>query len=134
MATNALNSGKAYDKFCEIVAIQGGDLKKLPLPVNSQPVLATQDGWIHSVDTEKIGIAGIALGAGRKLVTDKIDAQAGIQMHKKIGDSVRAGELLFSVYPGRQNQGLEEAKNILIRAVNIEASSPPPQSLIFEKI
>lgn len=102
-AIEALTSGKAYQKFLEVCSKQGGDILKLPEATHHLDIFATQDGYIKSFKTEKIGVAAIQIGAGRMKSTDNIDPSAGFQIYKKIGDKVKKGDLLFTLYSSSLN-------------------------------
>ena len=98
----ALESGKAFDKFSEICRLQGGDLNKLPLPNKVTHVTTQEKGYIADINSELIGLAGIELKAGRRLVSDKIDPVTGIEVHKKIGQLVEANT--FIIYDSSRNE------------------------------
>lgn len=96
----SIKAGRALSKFSELLRIQGGDDRiidnpeLLPSAKNSYYLLAKDNGYIESIDTESIGITAMLLGAGRKTKDDKIDYGAGITLNKKIGDFVKLGETL----------------------------------------
>ena len=132
LAEKTLRSGKAFEKFQEIVAYQGGDLGRLPTPSVREPVVAGQDGYLSTFDTEKVGLAGIALGAGRMKVTDTIDPIAGIEVHKRIGDQVKKGETLFTLL-GASKRGFAEASAMLSLATTISLQKPEVPRLITDR-
>ncbi|MBR2883291.1 MAG: thymidine phosphorylase, partial [Clostridia bacterium] len=99
-ANDAINSGKAFLKFCEWIEAQGGDasvaentdlFKKAALQKN---VFASKDGYITHMDAEKVGSICVDLGGGRKKKDDVIDHSAGIILIKKTGDSVKKGDVI----------------------------------------
>lgn len=104
LAEDALYSGKALEKFKEMVEAQGGDgnLVDHPQYFEKAPVIkqvrASQNGYIAHMDAQKCGIAASILGAGRKKKEDAIDYTAGIRLEAKCGDFVREGEVLASLY------------------------------------
>lgn len=104
LAKESILSGKAYNKFIEMVEYQGGDIsyienpEKQKIPRHSISIESSKDGYIKSIDAYKIGIAGIELGIGRKLSTDIIDPLAGIVFRKFIGDEVSEGDTLAIIY------------------------------------
>ncbi len=99
-----LSSGKAYEKFQDIVKAQGGDLSGLPSVNLTGEVRARTSGWLQSFETEEIGRAAIELGAGRRISTDKIDATAGIEVLKKVGSQVKKGDLIYRIYGGARSK------------------------------
>lgn len=104
-AESVLNSGAAKKEFENLCQRQGGNLSKLELPQVFENIIAPEDGFISGFDTEKIGITGIIIKAGRKKAEDKIDYLSGIQFHKKIGDPITKGEPIFTLW-GRSKDTL----------------------------
>ncbi len=113
IAQEQLSSGKAYEKFEEMVKAQGGNLSKLADSHQKFIVTSDKKGFISGFDTEAIGWASISLGAGRKIQTDIIDHNAGIKVHKKIGDKVEKDEPLFTLYASDPNKFHESKTNLL---------------------
>lgn len=104
LAKKTIKSGKAYDKFLEMVEIQGGDisyienLEKQRIPKHSIPVKAKSSGYINSINAMNIGLAGVELGVGRKLSTDEVDPLSGIIFKKLISDEVSVDEVIAVIY------------------------------------
>jgi pyrimidine-nucleoside phosphorylase len=128
LAEEQLENGKAWEKFIEMVQMQKGNYD-IQSPVYDKDVVATKDGYLSSFDTENIGIAGIQLGAGRKVVSDVIDPLAGIYVHKKIGDKINKGDKIFSIF-AKDKSKYNEAEDILQSSFAIEESAPKIPSLI----
>lgn len=107
LAKESINSGKAYNKFLEMVEIQGGDisyienLEKQRIPMHSVSIEAKVSGYVSSIDALKIGLCGIELGVGRILSTDDVDPLAGIVFKKVISDEVSEGDILAVIYSDR---------------------------------
>ena len=97
-AVQTLEDGSAYRKFEEICRAQGGLLSALPLPQAVHDVVAEADGYVSAIDTGQIGYASLALGAGRLMSTDELDLTAGIEIHRKLGEPVRKGEKLYTLF------------------------------------
>lgn len=99
-----INNGKAFEKFCEMVKAQGGDVsyilhpEKFVVAKNILEVHAQEDGYVKSIDALEIGESSMRLGGGRATMTDVIDMAAGIILNKKVGDYVKKGEKLCTVY------------------------------------
>ena len=100
MIREVLSSGRAYEKFKEMVVNQGGDVEYIEEPEMFEkskfviPVLSTEAGTVESIDADIIGSVATYLGAGRMKDTGKINRTAGITINKKIGDTVTVGETL----------------------------------------
>ena len=104
MAEGVIRDGTAFVKCCQMFAAQGGDVSVLKDPSRfpkakySYELTARENGYIVENDVEKIGNASVLLGAGRIKKEDSIDFAAGITMHKKLGDAVKAGESICTFY------------------------------------
>lgn len=118
-ALEALDSGKALNKFREFVANQGGDeriaedVTLLPQAAFAVEVRADEAGFVTSLDAMKIGLASQHTGAGREKKEDEIDMSAGILLEKKTGDEVAAGDRLFTVFANNKAKaeaGAQEAR------------------------
>ena len=98
-----IKSGKAIEKLKELISIQGGNPEVventdlLPGARNSIDIKSEKDGFVYQIDAENVGISAMLLGAGRRTKEDKIDYGAGITLRKKIGDSVKKGEILYTL-------------------------------------
>ncbi len=136
---SALESGRAYKKFLELVSRQGGDLKcienpdQYPYPKHSVDILSNGDGYVESINALEIGLACIDLGAGRKKIRDKIDPNAGLVFRKKIGDPIKRGERVATIYADRR-EGVSSAKSRIEGAIRYSASRPQARPLILSKI
>lgn len=131
-AENLLRSGQAWDMFEKVCLAQGGRIHELPLSLNKRDVTAPTEGFVSAFDTEKVGIAALGLGAGRKASHEHIEPTAGIEVHRKIGDTVRTGDLLFTLYgDGLVDQAkTAEATKVLLEATTISLQKPMLSNLI----
>ena len=98
MVLDSLNKGKAYAKFLELVKAQGGNLEKLKVSSKKQKIRAEIDGTVKRIDALAVGKLSIELGAGRKTKEDKIDHTVGIKLEKLVGDEVKKGDVLATLY------------------------------------
>ncbi|MCM2280320.1 MAG: thymidine phosphorylase [Bdellovibrionaceae bacterium] len=131
-AEDLLVSGKAWQKFAEICRAQGGQLEQLPTPTVRQVVRSTANGYVAAYDTEKLGLAAIAMGGGRLKTSDVIDPVAGIEVHKKLGDAVVEGETLFTLLGGSR-RSFDEASAMVVAATTISLQKPVVPSLITKR-
>ncbi len=132
-AEKTLSSGKAYEKFEELVEAQGGNLKQLPQPNQFLEIKSTKKGFLKSYDTRGIGYAGISLQAGRAKATDTINPVAGIQIHKKIGEKIEKGDVLFTMMSST-TAFFDETQKRLNSCYTISAQKVKPNKLIYKKI
>lgn len=135
MAHQALASGKARENFEKICKAQGGDLSKLPLSKKLGEIRCEKSGVITALDTEQIGYATVELKVGRKVITDSVDATAGIQFHKKIGDAVQSDDVLFTLF-GADPSTTRAAMERLEKSYSLSSADtqPHPHKLILETI
>lgn len=94
----ALSTGKAYQKFLEVIKSQGGKIDKLRISDNIIPIISDRSGHIVDMDAYNFGKLSLELGAGRVSKEDEIDHSVGIIINKKIGDDVKQGDTLFYIY------------------------------------
>ena len=113
--------------------LQSGDTKKLILSKQKIDISATESGFIKSFNVEQIGIAGILIRAGRRVTTDQIHPTSGIEFYKKIGDTVKKGETLFTIH-GDEPELFLDAKNLLESCYEINLQKPLPHVLIKKVI
>ena len=98
-----LESGKAYNKFKELVMAQGGDLNNLNNnPKYSYEIKSLNNGFISNINSENIGKISVSLGAGRMNLNDEIDYTAGVILNKKINDYVNIGDTIATLYTSRE--------------------------------
>lgn len=115
---SAIRSGKAFEKFKQMVIAQNGDVEFLESPDLFPeakyiiPVYADHDGFIESIDADYVGSLARFLGAGRMDDESKIDNTAGIVIEKKIGDPVKIGEVLAYVHANNEEKASGAVKNL----------------------
>jgi pyrimidine-nucleoside phosphorylase len=139
MAEEKLYNGECYNKFLDLVKLQGGDVKAIKNPIkyrkiNSiEKITAGKDGFIYRLDALGFGKAAVALGCGRNKVSDKIDYSAGIILKKKSGDKVKKGDEIC-VLLGNDKKKLESARILINEAVEIGKKPIETKSKILEII
>lgn len=139
LALQAISDGAALQKFTQMIQRQGGDPAvaedPLRLPQASVQAEWTADmaGYIHSMQAEKLGMASLALGAGRKTKNDVIDPSAGIVLKKKPGDRVEAGEPIAVLHTCDKTR-IDAAIEILKGSLQIGEEPPEQKPLILASI
>lgn len=94
-----LADGTAMDAFAAMVAAQGGDLSvALPVAACAETVTAPRDGTMGEIDAMAVGMTAWRLGAGRSRPGERVQAGAGVRIHRRPGEPVSAGEALFTLY------------------------------------
>jgi thymidine phosphorylase len=95
----ALTNGQAMDSWRAMITAQGGDPDAaLPVARETHVVTADRDGVLVEQHALPFGIAAWRLGAGRARKEDPVDHAAGIDLHAKPGDTVTAGQPLFTMH------------------------------------
>jgi pyrimidine-nucleoside phosphorylase len=114
----AIESGKAIDKFAEMVKKQGGnpkviyDFGLLPWARFRMLVNSDRQGYVQDIDTRGIGLCAVRLGAGREKLDSPIDRGAGMLIKKKVGDSVITGEALAIVFANNLKKARQASHEI----------------------
>lgn len=93
-----IDSGDAYQRLVEMVKAHGGDLEADRPLASKQPVLANESGFLSRVNAERLGLAVIEMGGGRKKLGDPIDHSTGIEFLLKIGDPVESGQPIANIF------------------------------------
>lgn len=128
---SVLADGEAWSQFHTLVTAQGGDPKYIEnpelLPSASiiESINSSGDGYIKEINARKVGEAVVLLGGGRTEKGDDIDHGVGVMVHKKVGDLVRKGSPVFTIYANDIDK-LNEAKNHLSPAVHLQSSKVDP--------
>lgn len=94
----SLNKGRAYEKFLELMKAQGGDITKIEVSSKRQKIKVDKDGVVKKIDALAVGKLSVELGAGRKTKEDKIDYSVGIKLNKLVGEEVKKGDVLATLY------------------------------------
>lgn len=131
----ALKDGRAMDRWNQMISAQGGDpFAQLPVAQHTHQVLAEADGYLSELDALSVGVASWRLGAGRASKDEQVQAEAGIELHAKIGDPVRKGQPLMTLHtqtPARFERALEALAGGY--AVSVEAPTPRA-SVVLDRI
>ena len=136
----AIESGRGLAKLAEVVEAQGGDPRvvadpdRLPRAARKLAVAAERGGVVEAVEAEALGLAAMALGAGRFRVEDRVDHAAGLVLHRKVGDPVEAGEPLCTLHAGAGRGRPEEVADRVRRAFRIGPGPAHPGPLLLERI
>ena len=139
LVLDSLDSGRAYEKMKEWISYQGGDVSYIEntdmfaKSEFSHPVTAKSDGYLYRINALEIGNAACILGAGRASKDDLIDHSAGIILNRQIGDYVRCGETICTLYTNDPSK-LAEAEKRCISAVTLSSERPQKEPLIYNII
>lgn len=139
LCEHALENGRAIAKFKEMIAAQRGNpecvdnLSLFPRAMHETRVCAPRDGFVQSIDSTAIGMAGVVLGAGRRAVSDSVDPGVSLFIRRKTGDFVHAGETLVDILYNSADS-LDDALNRIRGAYVIGDEPAQPAPLVHEII
>ena len=134
-----ISSGKALDKFRQMIELQGGDAHviddshRLPQAQHTVRVASAKSGYIASMQCEQIGTACVILGGGRERKEDSVDPSVGIVLHKKVGDRVAAGEPLATIYYNSEAKAAR-AQQLIDASCEIADVAPAKRPLVHRII
>lgn len=129
--------GSALARFKAMIKAQHGDpnvvddYSLMPHAKYQIEYPAQKGGVIAKLTADEIGMASMLMGGGRQKADDQLDYAVGIELHKKIGDSVQKGESIMTIWSNRED--IDDVKELLDQAVAIEESAQQP-TLIHETI
>lgn len=130
----ALKDGRAMDVWRRMISAQGGDPDaELPVARESETITASADGVLTELDALSVGVAAWRLGAGRARKEDAVQAGAGVRLHAKPGDTVKAGQPLMTLLTDTPEK-FERAKEALEGAAVIAPQASELQPLIIDRI
>jgi pyrimidine-nucleoside phosphorylase len=139
LAEEMIMNGEALNRFREMVRLQKGDAQvvddtsRLPTAKNRIEFKANATGYIQSVQCEQVGVASLVLGGGRNKKEDVLDFAVGLELHKKIGDAVQAGEAIATIHYN-SNAKLDEALGLLQKAYEIGPRPVSKPRVLVKKI
>lgn len=134
-----ISSGKAKDKFIEIVKNQDGEIKQvlepalLPKAKYQKDIYSRHFGFVTKLDARSIGESVMLLGAGRGKKDEPIDLSVGIVLRKKVGDKVKKNDILATIHYNDSDK-YDLVKNKVQKAFLIDEKKPRKKPLIIKVI
>jgi pyrimidine-nucleoside phosphorylase len=135
----SISSGRAAEKFQQIIEAQGGnpavvdDPAVLPQANFCELYAAPRRGIVARVEPRAVGRGIIALGGGRTRMEDEVDPTVGFVITAKPGDWVEAGEPLATIF-ARDRAGVEEGHASLRQAIVVADEAEPPLPLVSHRV
>ncbi|MBH9968353.1 pyrimidine-nucleoside phosphorylase [[Bacillus] enclensis] len=134
----AIEDGSALESFKVFLESQGGDASvvddpsRLPQAQFKVELQAKEDGYVSEIIADSVGTAAMWLGAGRATKDSVIDLAVGLELRKKIGDEVKAGESLVTIYSNQED--IEDVKNKLYESIKVSSEKVEAPKLIHTEI
>jgi thymidine phosphorylase len=139
IAKQKIENGEAFKKFLEIVELQGGDINYLinpdryPKSKFVKKVRSLKNGYLKEINTYKVGMTSLELGAGRMTKEDRIDPKAGIILCKKIGDYTETSEVICELHSDYRTK-IKSAEQLIIESIKLSNTKPTLLKLIKKVI
>jgi pyrimidine-nucleoside phosphorylase len=137
----AIASGEARGVMERMVSAQGGDARVVADPnrlevAPSVAVLAEEEGYVAGVDALEIGLAAVAMGAGRTRADQRIDPAVGLSIEAKPGTRVARGQPLAQLHVRNEDDASRVASRVRgAFRIARDASSPTLAApLILERV
>ncbi|MDF2843236.1 MAG: pdp [Herbinix sp.] len=136
LLNKTIEDKSALNKFAEFIKAQGGETDRIfntelfEKATIEEDVLAPVDGYVTCIHTDELGMTSLILGGGRETKESQIDLSVGLKIHKKLGEQIKKGDALATLYANDHNK-LAEAKNRLLDAYVIEQSQPEPSKYVY---
>ncbi|QFP75635.1 thymidine phosphorylase [Deinococcus sp. AJ005] len=138
-ARATLHDGSALAKFRTFVEAQGGnpvlvdDPSLLDVAPGRAEITAPSAGFVERIDALSVGRAVLALGGGRERKGEAIDHGVGVELVRKPGEAVTAGDVVLRLYH-RDGRGLDVAQRLLTEGLSIADSAPEAEKLILDRV
>lgn len=135
---NAIKDGSALKAFKVFLEAQGGDASvvdepaRLPQAKYTFELEAKEDGYVAEIVADEVGTAAMLLGAGRATKDSVIDLAVGLVLRKKIGEKVKQGESLLTIYSNFED--VAEVKQKLYENIKISQEKVEKPTLIYKEI
>ncbi len=135
MLKEVIDNGSALDKLAQFVKAQGGDEsyvyhpEKFALAMFKRPIIAPVSGYVTHIECDEIGVCSLMLGGGRETKDSQIDLSVGLVLHKKVGDYVKEGESLATMY-GNDIGKMDAAEQRFVSAYTFEDFKPLKKPMI----
>ena len=135
MLREVIENGKALEKLAQFIQSQGGDASYVYEPEKFdqasiiEDVIASESGYICTINCEEIGNCSLVLGGGRETKESDIDLAVGLILKKKKGDYVKKGDVLAQIY-GNDRVKTDSAKERFLKAFTFSDKEPEQTAFI----
>ncbi|WP_338395928.1 thymidine phosphorylase [Fulvitalea axinellae] len=139
MADRMISTEEPLEKMRMFIRSCGGDAgivddySRIPVATNTLDVLSKESGYVSQIEAEEIGKAAMILGAGRPTKESVIDHSVGLVLNKKVGDKVKAGEKLATLYY-TGDEHLQQASEKTVKAFSFSIEPVPASPVLLDTI
>jgi thymidine phosphorylase len=123
-------TGEALEKLAEMVRSHGGDLHAPRDVANQHVVQAHENGYLSRVNAERLGLAVIEMGGGRKKLGDRLDHSTGIEFLVRIGDKIETGQPIAHVFCN--SKAAEYAMELVSASIGLSETQVAPPQLVVD--
>ena len=102
MVIKSIEDKSAYNKLWELIKYQGGDINNISISSRKCIIKSNKTGEITKINALEVGKLSLELGAGKHTIKDKIDYGVGIKLNKLVGEKVKKGEVLATLYVNKK--------------------------------
>jgi pyrimidine-nucleoside phosphorylase len=137
--SQAIATGSAARTAERMIEAQGGDPRVVDAPARLAiapveiVIPAPRDGFVAGIDALAIGLASVAMGAGRERADQAVDHGVGITLEAKPGASVSIGAPLARLHVRSEDAGAAIAERVRA-AFDLTDAPPPTRPLVLDRI
>ncbi|MEK3808191.1 pyrimidine-nucleoside phosphorylase [Bacillus sp. FSL H8-0547] len=138
MLEEVIQNGKALETLKVFLEAQGGDgsvvddPSKMPQAKYKVELPAKEDGYVSEIVADSVGVAAMWLGAGRATKESEIDLAVGLMLNKKIGEAVKKGDSLVTIYSNQED--VEQVKAKLYESIKVSQQSVEAPPLVHDTV
>lgn len=108
------------------------DPSKMPQAKYKVELPAKEDGYVSEIVADSVGVAAMWLGAGRATKESEIDLAVGLMLNKKIGEAVKKGDSLVTIYSNQED--VEQVKAKLYESIKVSQQSVEAPPLVHDTV
>ena len=98
LVLKSIEDKSAYKKFAELIEYQGGDINNIEISHKRYVIKSNKNGILNKINALEVGKLSLELGAGKLNIKDKIDYGVGVKLNKLVGEKVKKGDILATLY------------------------------------
>lgn len=128
-----IDSGEGLKRLEQMVKSHGGDLNQKREIGATHAVKSIESGYVSRINAERLGLAVIEMGGGRKQLGDELDHSTGIEFLVRIGDKIEAGQTVANLFCTLTGPA-EYAKQLVGASIGTSPTPVETPQLIVESL